>query len=494
MNSWAIQQHPSTPDQARPPAPAAAPALGRDLHLDLTVRRTAGLGLRAALEDALREATADGSLAPGTRLPSSRALAADLDIARNTVAEAYAQLAAEGWLVSRQGSGTTVADRAPTRRPGPVPRPAPEAAIRYDFRPGRPDLDLFPRAAWLAATRRALARAPRDALGYSTSLGRYESRRALADYLGRVRGVRADPERILLCSGFAQGLALLGAELHARGTGPVAVESYGLRVHRELLEAAGPTTVPLPVDADGARTDLLPTDGTSAVLLTPAHQFPTGTPLHPARRAAALDWARATGGLVIEDDYDGEFRYDRQPVGAMQALDPERVVYAGTASKSLAPGLRLGWLVLPEDLVAPLAARKARADGQSSVLEQLALAELIESGGYDRQVRRARLHYRRRRDRLVAALATAAPRVQVSGIAAGLHALLRLPAGRTSEPDLQEQALQQGLALDVLSRFRHPLAEPDGLPPSLVIGFGTPPEHAFQRGLDVLGELLAANC
>ncbi|MDH6136294.1 GntR family transcriptional regulator/MocR family aminotransferase [Kitasatospora sp. MAA4] len=475
---------------------------GQDLHLDLSERRARGLGLRAALEDALREAAAGASLAPGTRLPSSRVLAADLGIARNTVAEAYAQLAAEGWLTSRQGSGTTVADRA-VRRGGSAPAPrSPDAALRYDLRAGRPDLDLFPHAEWLAATRRALASAPRDALGYSDPRGRIELRQALADYLGRVRGVRTDPERLLLTSGYAQGLSLLSAELHARdgsarGGRPLAVEAYGLAPHRAVITAAGPATVPLPVDEDGARTDLLARSGAGAVLLTPAHQFPTGALLHPARRAAAVDWARETGGLVIEDDYDGEFRYDRQAVGAMQALDPERVVYAGSASKSLAPGLRLGWLALPVALVEPMRARKAAADGQSGVLEQLALAELIRSGGYDRQVRRARLHYRRRRDRVAALLAERAPEVRVTGISAGLHAVLRLPdglpGGLPAEEVLVERAYRRGLGLEALDSFRHPLTAPDGpdaLPPSLVIGFGTPPDRAFGRGLEVLGGLL----
>ncbi len=464
---------------------------GRDLHLDLASRRSRGLGLRAALEDALREAATGGSLAPGTRLPSSRALAADLGIARNTVAEAYAQLAAEGWLTSRQGSGTTVADRPPHRAAESSPGRTARTVFRYDLRSGRPDLDLFPHAAWLAATRRALAAAPRDALDYSDPRGRIELRSALADYLGRVRGVRTDPERLLLCSGYLQGLALLSAVLHAQGTGTVAVEAYGLPQHRTVLGAAGPATVPLPVDEDGARTDLLPATGAGAVLLTPAHQFPTGNALHPARRAAAVDWARATGGLVIEDDYDGEFRFDRQPVGAIQSLDPERVVYAGTASKSLAPGLRLGWLALPARLVEPMARQKARADGQSGVIEQLALAELIRSGDYDRQVRRARLHYRRRRDRLTAVLAEHAPAVRVTGIAAGLHALLRLPPGAPSERHLLTQAERLGLGVQGLAEFRHPQAPADGLPPSLVIGYGTPPERSFEQGIEALARLLA---
>lgn len=236
-------------------------AFGGDLHLDLTGRRAAGAGLRAALEDALREAVQDGRLAPGTRLPSSRALGEDLGIARNTVVEAYGQLTAEGWLGSRQGSGTTVAERAtprPAGRPAALP-PGIRPTGRHDLLPGRPDLSLFPRTAWLAAARRALATAPHDVFDYGSPLGRIELRRALTDYLARVRGVRTDPERLLICAGFSQGLGLLAAALHERGaarghgTGraravAVAVEAYGLPPQREVLRAAGLALVPLPLD------------------------------------------------------------------------------------------------------------------------------------------------------------------------------------------------------------------------------------------------------
>ncbi|MQS12957.1 PLP-dependent aminotransferase family protein [Streptomyces kaniharaensis] len=464
---------------------------GGDLHLDLTERRAAGAGLRAALEDALREAVQDGRLGPGTRLPSSRVLGEDLGIARNTVVEAYGQLTAEGWLTSRQGSGTTVAERAAPSAGRQEARPAAEQrAVRHDLTPGRPDVSLFPRSAWLAAARRALAAAPHDALGYGTPLGRIELRQALTHYLARARGVRTDPDHLLICSGVTQGLGLLCAALRERGARALAVEAYGLPPQLAVARTAGLTTVPLPLDEAGARVDRLDARP-GAVLLTPAHQFPTGVPLAAERRAAAVRWAREHDGYVIEDDYDGEFRYDRQPLGAMQALDPERVVYAGTAAKSLAPGLRLAWLALPDALVEPVARLKQLADSMSPVLDQLTLAELITSGTYDRHVRRCRLHYRRRRDRLVAALAEHAPHVRVTGIAAGLHAVLQLPPGSTSEADLLARAAAAGLALDGLAWHR---AEPAGpapdAPPALVIGYGTPPEHAFPAALEALCELL----
>lgn len=459
--------------------------LGADLHID----PNGATGLRAGLMDALREAARTGRLAPGTRLPSSRTLAADLGVARNTVADAYAELVAEGWLTARQGSGTRVAQRAEPRRAAaraPRSRP-PRTSPAYSLMPGSPDLSTFPRAEWLKAARRALAAAPNEALGYGDPRGRVELRTVLAGYLSRARGVYADPERIVVCSGFVHGLMLMGKVLRERRVREVAVESYGLDVHTRLLTEAGLRIPCLPLDELGSVTGELPRlRGAGAVLLTPAHQFPTGVPLHPDRRAAAVDWARSTGGLILEDDYDGEFRYDRQPVGALQGLDPEHVVYLGTASKSLAPGLRLGWMVVPQALVGEVTAAKGLSDWASSALDQLTLAEFIASGAYDRHVRSMRLRYRNRRDQLVAALAERAPSIRISGIAAGMHAVLELPAG--SEADVVRSAAWQGLAVEGLSSFRHPDAEIRR--EALVIGYGTPTDSAWAGTLDALVRVL----
>ncbi|MFD3514957.1 PLP-dependent aminotransferase family protein [Streptomyces sp. NPDC058657] len=458
----------------------SAERIGADLHLHLPADKG---GRQASLTRALREAIREGRLAPGTRLPPYRSLAADLGIARNTVASAYAELVAEGWLAARQGSGTRVAERAAPPRPVRAAKKAPSAPPRpaHDLRQGQPDAASFPRTAWLAASRRALTAAPNEAFGPGHPQGRIELRLALAEYLARARGVRTTADRIVICSGFAHALRLLyGGVLR----GPLAVEEYGLPFHRELLGAAGARTVPLGIDEQGARTaELAGHKGLRAVLLTPAHQFPTGGPLHSERRAQVIDWARSQQALVLEDDYDGEFRYDREPVGALQGLDPERVIYLGSVSKSLSPAVRLGWMALPEHLVGAAVEAKGQREAWASVLDQLTLADFLSCGHYDRHVRRMRQRYRARRNQLVAALAASAPHVHATGVAAGLHAVLRLPDG--AEGDALRAAAHQGLALDSLAPFRHPEAD-TAAPAGLVVGYATPPDHAYQAALDAL--------
>ncbi len=473
---------PDGPDEANAPELRAddRPVLGSDLHLELR-----GTRLRAGLVEALREAVRGGRLAAGTRLPSSRSLAADLGTARNTVADAYAELVAEGWLTARQGSGTRVARRAdPRDRPPHRPLaslPAPPTPL-HNLVTGAPDLASFPRADWLRAYRRALTAAPDEAFGYGDPRGRAELRTALAEYLARARGVHARPERIVVCAGFAHGLTLLARALRERGVRAAAVEPYGLELHARILAGAGLGTPALPTDERGTDVEALgDLADCGAVLMTAAHQFPLGGALPPDRRAAVVDWARASGGVVLEDDYDGEFRYDGKSVGALQGLDPERVVYLGTASKSLAPGLRLAWTVLPEDLVDGVVARGS-AHGAPSAPDQLAFAEFLGSGAYDRHVRAMRLRYRRRRDQLVAAVAAHAPETRVSGIAAGLHAVLALPPG--TEQDVLRAAAWNGLAVRGVNQFRRPTvpATLDGL----VVGYGTPSDSAWPGALDAL--------
>ena len=454
---------------------------GIDLHLEL-----AGSRVRAALEAALRDAVRSGRLAAGVRLPSSRDLAGDLGIARNAVADAYGQLVAEGWLEAKTGSGTWIAEHPVLS----VDRPHADAVSqpadpRYDLRAGVPAVSAFPRRAWQAAGRAALAAAGDQVLGYPDPRGLAELRAALAGYLGRARGVLARPENIVVCTGFVHALALICRVLGQRGRSVLAVEAYGHMLHRRIATAQGTELVSLPVDAAGAVPEMLETSDAAAALLTPAHQYPLGMTLAPGRRTAFVRWAARTGGFIIEDDYDGEFRFDRQPVGAMQALAPGQVIYAGTASKSLAPGLRLGWVVVPDSLTDEIIATKELSGGANGTLEQLTLATFIESGSYDRQIRQARLAYRRRRDRLIAALRRAAPAVRLTGIAAGLHAVAEL-RGADSEADVVARAAAHGVAVDGLRSYTAPGHERDT---ALVVGFGRPAQHAFTTAV---GRLCAA--
>jgi GntR family transcriptional regulator/MocR family aminotransferase len=419
-------------------------ALPRDLLLEVELRRGR---LRQNLRDTLRSSIQDGRLLGGTVLPSSRTLAADLGLSRGVVTDVYDQLAAEGYLAMAPRHAPTVAGVAST------PPAAPEPAIptrRFDFVATTPDVELFPRRAWIRAVERSLRSAPHDALDYGDHRGRIELRVAARDYLARVRGVRTHAERIVITQGFTQALDLLCRVLAARGSAMLAVETPSLPDEWATVRASGLRLVACPVDRDGLRVDGLRESDAAAVVVTPAHQFPTGAVMAPARRTALLRWAAGKGRLIVEDDYDAEFRYDRAAVGALQGLDPGRVVHVGTASKTLAPGVRLGWMSLPADLVDEVRASKAAADSGSPAIDQLALADLISTGEYDRHVGRARHLYRRRRDQLVSTLSARLPRLRVDGAAAGLHVLLRLP-DFVDDVALAREAGQRGIGIRALS-------------------------------------------
>jgi GntR family transcriptional regulator/MocR family aminotransferase len=443
-----------------------------DLHLDL--EGAPGRSLRSRTELALREAVRSGRLAPGTRLPATRALAIQLGVSRGVIVDAYAQLAAEGYLSTRRGAGTTVAAGA-SRDYAPVRQPTPTEAVRFDMNPFRPALDGFPRAVWLAALTRVLRSVPDERLGYPDAAGTVELRGTLAAYLGRVRGVRAAPEQIVVTSGMRHGADLLWSALAAGGARRVAVESPGWAGMRETAADAGLETLALPVDEDGLTVARLEAERLDAVALAPAHQYPTGAVLAPERRLALLAWARRAGALIVEDDYDAEYRYDRQPVGSLQGLAPERVVYGGSASKTLAPALRLGWLVLPPSLVDAVCARQRRRGATPAPLMQLALADLIDRGELDRHLRRQRRRYRRQRDALLAALGVALPELAVQGAAAGLYVVLRL-APDASERAVLAAARTRGVALEGLG----------GMPPGLVIGYANLPASRVRLAVEAL--------
>jgi GntR family transcriptional regulator/MocR family aminotransferase len=448
-----------------------------------------GGSVRDSVMDAIRDAIRTGRLAPRARLPSSRALAADLGIARNTVARAYAELIAEGWLSAHQGSSTVISQRAAevVRSTAAPPRRQAPPRLDHDLRPGHPDLSSFPRAEWGRAVTRALNAAPSEAFGYADPHGRPELRQALAQYLARTRGVKAQPCNVIVCSGAAEGLSLLAGALADAGVAAVAVEEFGLPAQRASLTRAGLRCPPLPVDSHGADVMALERMAeVGGVLLTPSHQFPLGVSLHSDRRAAVVRWARRTGGVIIEDDYDGEFRYDRSPVGALHGIDPDRIVYLGTVSKTLAPGLRLGWLVLPGRLVEAVSRQKGETEGTCGFVEQLAMAEFIESGSYDRHIRTMRVQYRRRREQLVAAVGRSSPKTEVSGMSAGLHVMLEELGG-----DGRALSRHQGwrrLGVESLDLYRHP--ETDNERDGVVVGFAAPAPSAWSAALDALIRLL----
>ncbi|MGJ6968274.1 PLP-dependent aminotransferase family protein [Streptosporangium sp. G11] len=476
---------------------------GSGPELLLRVDRDRPEPLRAQLERALRESIRAGRLAVGERLPSSRALARDLGVSRGLVTECYAQLQAEGYLVTRGGSATRVA--AAARPPAATPsRPtsagitgsaAPTgtagsaAPVRIDFRPGVPDLSSFPRERWSRALRRACRDAPGDLFGYGDPYGDPVLREVLAAYLRRVRGAAADAAHTVVCAGYAQGLQLVLRALAREGVRVVAVEDPGDPDHRAVAATLGLDIVAVPVDEHGIDTGALAATGARAVLLTPAHQSPTGVVLAPDRRQALIAWAVARDATIVEDDYDAEFRYDREPVGALQGLAPDRVVLLGSVSKSLAPALRLGWILCPPRLSADVAHRKRLADRGSPVLDQLALADLLRSGHYDRHLRHMRPRYAARRVALVEALGRHAPEVELRGLAAGFHAVALLPPG-ADERAVVEAARRRSVGLYGMSGYL--LGPPEGgtSPARLVLGFGNLTPDAVSDGIATVADLL----
>lgn len=449
------------------------------------LERDAEMPLHEQVERSIRESIQAGRLAAGARLPSSRELARELGISRGVVTEAYGQLVAEGYLLSRQGAPVQVARtvRAAGTRP---PARSLLPSFPYHFHPGLPDLAGFPRDRWLRSLRSAWRQAPLDAVGYPDPRGVPVLRQALAEYLGRVRGAAAEPEQTLVCTGFAQAFSLLCRRLADHGVERMALEDPGWHPHRLIVEQAGLEVVPIPVDAEGIRVDALAGSAASAVVVTPAHQFPTGAVLSRGRRAALIEWAEEGECLIVEDDFDAEYRYDGAALGALQGLAPDRVAYIGSASKRLTPGMRLGWALLPSWLAWPLIQAKAVEDGGSEAIGQLALHDFIERGELDRHIRRMRLRYRRRRETLLAALAEHLPEACPSGAAAGLYELVELPPG-TDEAALVAAAAERGVGLEGLALHRF---EPSG-PPGLVLGFACLSEPAIEHGIRLLAEAVS---
>lgn len=435
-----------------------------DIHLALDRAQP----LRAQLERELRAAIRSGRLRAGVRVPPSRALADELAVSRGVVVEAYSQLVAEGYLVARPGDGTRVAPGLTHEPAGPATPWAARPRVRYDLRSGVPDFSLFPRRAWQSATATALRELPDAALSYGSRRGARRLRTALADHLGRVRAVVADPERLFISAGAVHGIGVLGHALRERGARRIAVEDPAWRAIGDVIAQSGLALVPVAVDEDGLDVEALERTDADAVVLSPAHQYPTGAVLAPERRSRLIAWARRRGTLIIEDDYDSEYRYDREPIAALQGLAPDCVAYVGSASKTLAPAMRLGWLVVPGHLVPDMAVQHGAARAMPGAIPQAAYAALLERGEIDRHLRRTRREYQARRSALIRAMADHLPQASLGGAAAGLHLIAWLPDG-ADEAAIAAAAADRGVAI-------HPLREPCAVtaprPPALLLGYG----------------------
>jgi GntR family transcriptional regulator/MocR family aminotransferase len=448
----------------------------------LSLDRDRELPLHEQLERELRTAIREGRLRAGAPLPSSRGLAAELGVSRGVVTTAFAQLAAEGYLDTRQGAPNRVA-RGVRAQTSPPPAPALAPRYAYDFAPGLPDLAGFPRDRWLRSVRAAWREAPLDSIGYGDPRGVGELREALADYLARVRGVVADAEHLLVCTGFRQGLSLTCRWLRGQGIERIAIEDPGWHAQRLIVEEAGLAVTPIPVDAHGIDVQVLTDSGADAVVVTATHQFPTGVVLSSERRAALIEWAERGDRLIIEDDYDAELCRDR--IGAVQGLAPDRVLYIGSASKRLAPGLRLGWMIPPSWLSWALISAKAIEDAGSEIAGQLALADFIARGELERHLRRMRLRYAQRLQTLLDALARELPDWHARPSIGGLHVLVDLPAGQ-DEPAVLAAAARRGVGVEGLSLHSY-LGD---CPPGLLLGYAQMADPAIARGVALLSDAL----
>ena len=458
------------------------------IELLLAVRRQDGRTLGTQIEAGLRGAIRQGALRPGARLPSTRDLARQLGVSRRVVVDAYAQLAAEGYLTIRQGARPRVSATPVGLAPRPGGDEQPEAGARFDFRPSSPDVSTFPRAAWMRSLRTAISTMSDADLGYGDTRGVAALRVELATYLGRVRGVVATMDRVVVTSGYTQGLGLVCRALKLAGARRLALEDPGNPEDALVAMRAGLEPVRIGVDFGGIRVDALEGAGVDAVVLTPAHQHPTGVVLTGERRAALLAWLRRRGAVAIEDDYDAEYRYDRAAVGALQGLDPDRVVYAGSLSKTLAPALRLGWLVVPPSIVEAVTDEKLLADRGTARIEQLAFADFLARGELDRHLRRMRMRYRRQRDALIQALADELPGARVRGIAAGLHVTVEL-MDDDDEQAIRAEAHARRVEIETMAEFR---AAGAATRPALVLGYAQMPEPSIRAGVRELAEAVRA--
>jgi GntR family transcriptional regulator / MocR family aminotransferase len=464
----------------------------RAFNLFLDIDRSCARGLGRQIEDQLRIAIRSGKLQPGRELPSTRALAHDLSISRGVVVRAYAQLAAEGYLELCRGRAPSLRD---PRTGSPVAAAmggsgtkASVRKARYDLRPHMPDAGLFPRRAWLRSLHHAVTSAANADLNYSNERGLAQLRSEVAAYLGRARGIAAEPEQIIITAGCTHSLSLIMRLLARKGVSRIGLENPSDGLLRTIAEHAGVTPIGVSLDRDGILVGELEAAAVPAVIVSAGHQFPGGSILTPARQAALVRWANAVGGLIIEDEYDAALRPDWTPISARDELRCDRIVYLGSTGKALSPAVRLGWAVLPKALAPAFAEEVVANVLQLSAIEQLAFADFLRRGEFDRHLRRMRSLYRQRREALAAAFEGAIPGVQMRDAAAGLNMLIELRSVELEQAAFRH-ATARGINSEMLSE--HTLPGYRG-PAGLLIGVGGLADGAIQHVVEELARVLAA--
>jgi GntR family transcriptional regulator/MocR family aminotransferase len=452
-------------------------------NLLISLKRKTGIPLCTQLTNQLRDHIRSGSLPSGMSLPASRLFAQELSISRSVVVDTYEQLAAEGYVVTHPRSGTRVAPNIRCSTSSPLLLQS-DVSLLYDFRPGIPDTTLFPRTAWMRATNHLMRTMPANVFIYGDACGPDWVREEISHYLNRVRGTIASSDSLVLCSGFTQGFVLFCQMLCQQGIRRIAMEDPSHPDQRILVARANLDSIPIPVDEKGLRVDLLAQTNVQAVLVSPAHQFPTGVALAPERRSSLIEWAQQSDSIIIEDDYDAEYRYDRNPIGALQGIDPEHVVYIGSTSKMIAPALRIGWLVVPERWRREIASVKRYADLGSPVLNQMIFAHMLANGDIDRYLRKARQIYRSRRDVLVNSIDRYLPDAHIQGVAAGLHVVIHLSHKVEEEAIVAGAALQRVGVYGIRPYYAH-VHQVSGL----VLGYAALPESSILAGMQIVGDI-----
>ena len=464
----------------------------------IDIDRTSAKPLIRQVFEQIRALILSGKLKAGDRLPSTRSLASELAISRIVVMEAYEQLIAEGYVDSRQGSGTTVAAGIDTLLahvpPTPPSNRAPSGSSRtdglIDFRFGIPAVDMFPKKEWGRILEQTCLEMPQALFGYDRPKGRAELRQAVSEYLLRARGIECDPGRICITSGTTQSLAILARILYAPGAEAILEDPSSMHALR-LVSSENYTIVPVPVDSNGIRTDLITVnDKTRFILVTPSHQFPLGEVLPIQRRLELVRLVSDTGCYILEDDYDSEFRFAGQPISSMYGCAPHRVIYLGTFSKAFSPALRLGYAILPDDLGGRFLDCKINMDVHNSVLEQLAMARFMCEGGYEKHIARMKKIYYQRQLAVLNALEEYFPgRYVVRGQSTGLNLIAEFPGVDFTE-QVQKDAAAAGIRLHPVEM--HAIVK-GGHCSKIIIGYGQLTPGEIREGLRRLRSVLTGN-